>query len=493
MKPDQFSSMGDSEQTSRSRRSSEVTSAITGKKLSKNSLVASCPRGSSHNAFRHIASVSHGIIGSGAVGQAALFLLKVAALESVRRFSLAKCPFVWRGLQALQFLCYPPFKWIQRWAPFKGMVKGVEELSRPLLVLSIATAFSDQVEYTNGTTGGISDSPTDPEPHSELSTEQCNLEARTCDESSQHLASENWMIQLHKELENQGICLPERINEDELRRFYAAANGDFACVLPSIRKTIRWRETYRILSVEELEMWSNMVFWHGFDVNDRPCLVVRLGLACLSLPSHDKPRFAQAVISQVEHGVLHLVDQENSQITVLMDCEGLSPLKIPMQMLRSCSSLLQDHFPNRLGCLFVIRLPPVVRVIAQTFIQVLKPITRKKLKIVGEMYQKFLSEYLQTLPSYLGGKCTCTTCSNIRNCYMQQPLTNKINKIEPIAVVNDDDELAEPNPADETDIHPNGNYDQVLRTAIISILMLWVFIAFIAGLYDPESRPFSPP
>lgn len=34
------------------------------------------------------------------------------------------------------------------------------------------------------------------------------------------------------------------------------------------------------------------------------------------------------------------------------------------------------------------------------------------------------------------------------------------------------------------------NCDQVLRTAIISILMLWVFIAFIAGIYDPETRPF---
>lgn len=75
-------------------------------------------------------------------------------------------------------------------------------------------------------------------------------------------------------------------------------------------------------------------------------------------------------VSQIEHGVLHLVDSENSTITVLVDCEGLSPLKIPMQMLRSCSYLLQDHFPNRLGCLFVIRLPPVVRVIAKTFIQV---------------------------------------------------------------------------------------------------------------------------
>lgn len=76
------------------------------------------------------------------------------------------------------------------------------------------------------------------------------------------------------------------------------------------------------------------------------------------------------VVSQVEHGVLHLVKANNPQITVLVDCDGLSPLRIPMQIMRSCSSLLQDHYPNRLGCLLVIRLPPVVRVITQTFIQV---------------------------------------------------------------------------------------------------------------------------
>ena len=76
------------------------------------------------------------------------------------------------------------------------------------------------------------------------------------------------------------------------------------------------------------------------------------------------------IVSQVEHGILHLLDAENPEITVLVDCEGLSPFRLPMQIMRTCSSLLQDHFPNRLGCLFVIRLPPVVRVIAQTFIQV---------------------------------------------------------------------------------------------------------------------------
>jgi len=75
-------------------------------------------------------------------------------------------------------------------------------------------------------------------------------------------------------------------------------------------------------------------------------------------------------VSQMEHGLLYLADPENSQIVVLVDCEGLSPFRIPMQMIRSCSLLFQEHFPNCLGGLFVIRLPPVVRVMAQTLMKV---------------------------------------------------------------------------------------------------------------------------
>lgn len=75
-------------------------------------------------------------------------------------------------------------------------------------------------------------------------------------------------------------------------------------------------------------------------------------------------------VSQVEHGVLHLLDGQNRQITVLVDCQGLSPLRFPMQTLRYCSNILQDHFPSVLGCLIVIRLPSVVCVIAHTFIKV---------------------------------------------------------------------------------------------------------------------------
>ncbi|CAJ2678822.1 unnamed protein product [Trifolium pratense] len=434
---------------------SKQNSVITGKKTYQKQLVASRPKGFAQRYCEPLVSLRDSDFGSSAVGRATFFLLKVAALETVRRFSKSRYPCLWRGLQGLQILAIPPFQYIQRWAAFRGLVKSMQVLSRPLLVLSIATVFTEELECSDGTSDHLTDSHDSEVSAAEPSPVQDNLNIR--------------------------------INDDELHRFYAASNNDFSCFLTSIKKTIRWRECYKILSVEELEMWSNMVFWHGSDLLHRPCLIVRLGMACSSLASQDKPRFAQAIVSQVEYGVLHLVDRENPQITVLVDCEGLSPLRIPMQILRSCSSILQDHFPNRLGCLFVIRLPAIARVIAQTFIQVIKPATKKKLKIEGEMYKKLLYDYLPTLPLYLGGRCTCEKCSKMVNHNMVQPhetgtSTSRIVREDDISDNEDSPSL---HPSIVLDESQNNSYDQLLRTAVISLLVFWVVVALGAGMYGP--------
>ncbi|KAK4786219.1 hypothetical protein SAY86_002908 [Trapa natans] len=476
-------------------RNSETASVIHGKKVPGKSLVASRPKAFSGGAYRHIASLSHHGKGSGVVGNAAFFLLKIAALEGLRRLSKAKCPFVWRGLQALQLLCYPPLKWIRRWALFGGLIKTMQTLSRPLMVLSIATAFSDSDEFVTGSSECTSGSQS----YSNVNLEPINVQSAKDSEciiydEAPPVTPEDWLLRLYKELENQGINLPDRINDDELRRFYVAANGDFSCLLSSVKKTIRWRDAYRILTEEELKMWSNMLFWHGFDAKDRPCLIVQLGRACFSLPLCDRPRFAQAVISQVEYGVLRLVDSNNSQITVLVDCEGLSPYKIPVHMIRSCFSLLQDHYPNRLGCLFVIRLHPVVRVVAQTLIQVLRPSTQEKLRIEGEAYQKVLSEYLQALPAYLGGKCNCEKCRNY-GAYATTSLPDGSRRSYPMSNIKNEGSngSALNHLSYDSAMETEAAFYQVVRTCVISVLMLWLLVALITGLYDHDSSPFSAP
>lgn len=76
--------------------------------------------------IKPITAVKDWKLGKVTGNEAASFLIKVAVLEAMRRFSKVKCPFVWTGLQALQVLCYPPFKWIQRLKPFEFVAKGMQ-------------------------------------------------------------------------------------------------------------------------------------------------------------------------------------------------------------------------------------------------------------------------------------------------------------------------------------------------------------------------------
>ncbi|KAL1826728.1 hypothetical protein ACET3Z_005140 [Daucus carota] len=472
-------------------RNNLATSVNTRETVSGIRLVSSRSKSFARESLEKLVTLNGGKLGSGTFGHVAVFLVKVAVLEAIRKLSKSKYPFIWSGLQALQVISYSPFKWMQRWVPFRVLAKGMKMLSRPLLFLSVATAFTDEYGRDNvnpdGLEGshGLSNFQAVQEENSDILNVQSLPDTETNDEATQSLQPTSWLQRFYTEFENEGIALPERINEDELYKFYTAANGDFTCFLSSVKKTIRWRETYRMLSSEELEMWSNLVFWHGTDVKQRPCLVVRLGLACVSLPSNDRPRFAQAVVSQVELGVLHLVDNQNPQITVLVDCEGLTSLGFPMQMMRSCSTLLQDNFPNRLGCLLVIRLPPVARVIAQTVIQVLKPITRQKLNVIGGMYEDILHSHLQTLPSYLGGACMCNTCVNL-NTWSIQP--SHINEAARSQQRNEQDASSDnfllPHSHTPIDTYTDGNYDHVLRTAVITILIIWAIIALLSGLTE---------
>ncbi|KAK8941145.1 hypothetical protein KSP39_PZI010510 [Platanthera zijinensis] len=447
--------------------------------MHKNSVVISSQGVNPQKTLKHMVSLKSLRLSRDHSGELLSFVIKVAALEAVRRFSKKRCPILWKFVQAFQVLSYPPLKWIQRWGPLRLIIRGAQNVSKPLLLLSIATAFSNDSDICRAT----GDTVDEAQPLPESVCRSPTSESLQSQESSEDIVPDNWLRQLFAVLEKQGISLPERFNEDELRRFYMVANGDLACLVSSLKKTIRWRESYHILSSTELEVWSHLVFWHGFDVMLQPYLVIRLGLACSTLAPHDRPRFAQAIVSQVDHGISNLTDDKDSQITVLMDCDGLSPFRFPMNMMRSCSTLVQDHFPNRLGTLYILRLPPVVRILTQTFIQVLRPVTRQKLRFLGENDQKFLTKVLRTVPAFLGGDCKCSRCGILSSGNTPR-IIKEISNGEPSGNVADD-------VFDTTDCSPTqhpftGSCDRLLRSAILSILVLLVLITFFYGMHDPD-------
>ncbi|XP_073114661.1 uncharacterized protein [Elaeis guineensis] len=168
-------------------------------------------------------------------------------------------------------------------------------------------------------------------------------------------------------------------------------------------------------------------------------------------------------VSQIEQGILHLINEEDPRITALMDCEGLSPFKFPVQMMRSFSTLIQDHYPDHLGTLSVICLPPLVQVIAQAFIQ--------------------------TVPAFLGGNCACSNCRRLL-------AANSLGGIQDTSKshhhgnVSDDNAMVHSYPV--ADLPINNNSDHVLRAVIVVFLMLWIVIAFFVGMNDPESLSSQP-
>lgn len=99
--------------------------AVTTRKVRKGCLVASIPAEYSKKSSQCVSLMKLGV-GHPLVGDIGVFLLTTAALEIVRRFSNAKCPFVWKGLQALQIMCYLPCSWIERWTPFKVLVENMQ-------------------------------------------------------------------------------------------------------------------------------------------------------------------------------------------------------------------------------------------------------------------------------------------------------------------------------------------------------------------------------
>lgn len=119
--------MGERVDMSKSSMSSnsKQNNASTGKKSYEKQLVASRPKGFAQRCYEPLVSLRHGDFRTTA-GCAALFLVKVAALETVRRFSKSRCPCLWQGLQGLQILAYTPVQWFQRWASFRGLVKSMQ-------------------------------------------------------------------------------------------------------------------------------------------------------------------------------------------------------------------------------------------------------------------------------------------------------------------------------------------------------------------------------
>jgi hypothetical protein len=113
--------------------------------------------------------------------------------------------------------------------------------------------------------------------------------------------------------------------------------------------------------------------------------------------------------------------------------------------------------------------------------QLLNQSTKQKLRFEGESYKKTLAEFLQIVPAFLGGKCNCSRCKKPRDGSFIMTGEGSRSHISPGSTspttdMDFDEELELPSPY---------TCENAIRAAIIGLLMVWIVIAFLAGMNDP--------
>lgn len=103
------------------------------------------------------------------------------------------------------------------------------------------------------------------------------------------------------------------------------------------------------------------------------------------------------------------------------------------------------------------------------FLQVLQPATRRKVKIVGRNYHKYLSECLVSIPPFLGGDCACPKCSNIGTTTVHPD----VEEFDSVLPSNNTMELEYAQPVACT----SENWERLKRVTLVS-LFFCIFIMF---------------
>lgn len=489
--------MGEEQDTSLEGMPQEIKGSFSGKRSL--SMMKSLRNAMVKTAVQPIVSIKSIRVNRESSGKLLAFAIKVAALEIIRRHTHTRCPPIWTCIQSLPLLQVPPFSWLQCWGPFNYLLSGSQAFSKPILFLSLANTITDKVDelrtVEEPANSMVETCNNDENPGADYSEEVGPLAivpANIAREQGTSQTSEyvsDGVTLLKRELEKSCVLLPDRIGDDELERFLLAANNNVKQCAALVKKNVRWRETFYFFPPYELEKWSSLVFWHGYDTRMRPSLVVRVGSAYSILKANERPSFAQAILSQVEYGVTHLLNEEDPRITVVIDCEGTSVIGFPVNMLKSCCARVQENYPTRLAALFVVNLPPVVRVITQTIIQVLKPATKRKIFVEGDQFNALIELYgsPDTMPVFLGGRCACSDCNKMA-------LTS--NTSLRLQLMGAEEGLEDDDDTDESDIDDVlGNegehstyhlFNSVVRALIVVVLMLWVVVSLLAAFLDPE-------
>lgn len=162
--------------------------------------------------------------------------------------------------------------------------------------------------------------------------------------------------------------------------------------------------------------------YHGTDKQGRPVYIERIGN--LDVPKIFTITTEERMIKYYQYSYEYLMKvrypacsevagKRIQQGVTIMDMTGggiSSVNKKVYGLVKLASQIGSDYYPEIMGNMFVVNAPYLFAGVWAVVKGFLDERTRNKIKIIGSGFEKILIEVIgaDTLPTFLGGKCTCS-------------------------------------------------------------------------------------
>lgn len=205
-------------------------------------------------------------------------------------------------------------------------------------------------------------------------------------------------------------------NVGALVRYLRSCGWDAAEAEQRLRGTARWRKEFGLqallagahMDALERENAGGRMYVRGFDRSSRPVIVVTLrradlnchsetllhmiycierAVACLDVREHEtylRVAGTAGIRSSAEDELEADTRRADGKFTVLVNFAGYSQWNRPkLRTVREVMRMLQDHYPERLGCAILVNPPAQVRAMWRVVYWLIAPDIRQKVVVVS--------------------------------------------------------------------------------------------------------------
>ena len=183
--------------------------------------------------------------------------------------------------------------------------------------------------------------------------------------------------------------LAAQVGMMELNSFAEACNWDAERTITCLKETMEWKKKQRFADEREKRDWDECARRIGNDVEGKPAIYVsvaqvlhRIETSYIGSADEGYAAFINCTVSLMEDISLEKRESVGFKCVVLVDFTDVKLHSIPWRSLKQLISVLIKHFPRRLGKLYLVNAPAVVRIFLATVLKMMPTHTRAKAQLV---------------------------------------------------------------------------------------------------------------